>query len=700
MFFSRVALRVRPLKKNESDIFLIRDENNVVVENETFHVDRVYQPQSTQEDIFKFTLLPLMDAFERGENVTLIAYGQTGSGKTYSLGTGFESNLDGGLIYRCAHWLFSSMIEKSSKSLGRQSFEIHIAFQKDIQNMTHIKDEHRIDSVGQLQNFLQENSSESKSSVFSITLHQHISDGDIIQSVENDIPDKHIISTLQFIHLASEFNCPNSLSIAKRRHVSSFSVEKSHILLLACVSPSISDTTETLKVLHSIRSLRNSDDLQLQLDHSHAEIEILKQQLADARHYHGPPSSSSSSRRLNNKKRPVMHRMKSSSANLPSKKKNIDGLLELLRKEYLYTTDEKSLDESLKENHNDILDENELEALSVPSWSDAPPPPKSATSSKRKSISLDSMWDDTDSSMTTTTHKTTSLLVTSSKSKDMSTKRQSKNIVKMLHQIQADLLVKRELVGQLDKAQAQFIQMKSNYETRLNELKDHLLDMQAQRDAALRKSSSSIVPIAGKTTAVHHLRENRQASEVRSQYEVKLKLLVAENLELRKKQRQSTTQGQTSQAKAEGIIGRLRADIEALKLDKKQLHRNLKSELEKSRELQSTQQKQVQTFKRRELMASDAKLKLEQAHEAQSQVLKKRTEELAALNLQIRHLTNLLRRAANEGTFLNEPTLEKILHDSSSASATTANSPKNMKRPTSRLFTPNGNSSTTSSPID
>lgn len=313
------------------------------------------------------------------------------------------------------------------------------------------------------------------------------------------------------------------------------------------------------------------------------------------------------------------------------------------------------------------------------------------------------MWDDTDSSMTTTTHNkpitttSSSLLLSSTKSKEItSTKRQSKNIVKMLHQIQADLLVKRELVGQLEKSQAQFIQMKANYETRLNELKDHLLDMQAQRDAALRKSSNIIVPMAGKTTGVHHLRENRQASEVRSQYEVKIKLLVAENLELRKKQRQVTSQSQTSEAKAEGIIGRLRADIEALKLDKKQLNRGLKLEQEKSRETQSAHQKQVSILKRREVMALEAKNKLEQTHEAQAQVLKKRTEETAAVNLQIRHLTNLLRRAANEGTFLNEPTLEKILHESSS----TASSKNPIRRPTSRLFTTNGNSSSTSSPID
>lgn len=301
------------------------------------------------------------------------------------------------------------------------------------------------------------------------------------------------------------------------------------------------------------------------------------------------------------------------------------------------------------------------------------------------------MWDDTDSSMTTT--RTTKPIITASKSKD--TKRQSKNLLKMLHQIQADLLVKRELVGQLEKSQDQYSQMKSNYEERLNELKDHVFELQNQRDAALKKSGTTIVPIPGKTTRpVLQLRENRQAQDVRSQYEVKLKLLVAENHELRKKHTQSTLSVQTARAKAEGIIGRLRADIEALKLDKKQLNKGLKIEVDKSREAISNYEREVQHLKRREIVALDAKKKLEQVNEAQSQVLKKRTEETAAVNLQIRQLTNVLRRAANEGTFLNEATLERLLNDQ-----LTSPSPKNViRRPISRIFT--GNSSTTSGPID
>jgi hypothetical protein len=128
----------------------------------------------------------------------------------------------------------------------------------------------------------------------------------------------------------------------------------SHILLLACVSPSISDYTETLKTLEYVRNIQNSlilpndhDLLRQEINRSRQyllEIENLKQQLAETRqqHLHVPSSSSSLSRRLNNtKKRPVIHRMKSTqSCCLPKKKNNnMDQLLELLREEYLFTDD-------------------------------------------------------------------------------------------------------------------------------------------------------------------------------------------------------------------------------------------------------------------------------------------------------------------------------------------------------------------------
>ncbi|KAJ1654804.1 hypothetical protein IWQ61_005328 [Dispira simplex] len=76
-----------------------------------FTFDYVFGPQSAQSDIYEASVVPLLDKFVDGYNVTILAYGQTSSGKTYTMGTGLgcEYNLDPGsqgIIPRAIHTLF------------------------------------------------------------------------------------------------------------------------------------------------------------------------------------------------------------------------------------------------------------------------------------------------------------------------------------------------------------------------------------------------------------------------------------------------------------------------------------------------------------------------------------------------------------------------------------------------------------------
>ncbi|OBZ90970.1 hypothetical protein A0J61_00982 [Choanephora cucurbitarum] len=374
-------------------------------------------------------------------------------------------------------------------------------------------------------------------------------------------------------------------------------------------------------------------------------------------HYRITSSSLSTGR----KKRPIIQRMRTSSF---KKHPKVDPL-RLIDKSTDETVapishgiplEEKTeLDPVLSIMPSTSLYHDELEALAVPSWSDMPKT-SSVASSKRKSISLDSMWDDTDSSITTSRvdltinegqpHKSKSTALNEHK-----LKRQNKSLLKMLHQIQADLLVKRELVGQLERSEDQFSQLRTNYEERLTELREHLMETQRQRDDALEKAS---VRPPG-------LRENREAQEVRSQFEVKLKRLVSENQELKRKQAELTKTIQTARSKAEAAIQRLKSENDSLKSDRKQLNRALKHEIDRARDAAAADEREIQQLKRRLVLALDAKTKAEETVEAQHQVLRKRTEETSAAHLQLRQLTNALRKAANEGTFLNEAALDRIM---------------------------------------
>lgn len=55
-----------------------------------FNFDRVWGPESTQEDVFLDVEALALSVME-GENACIMAYGQTGSGKTYTMGAGWEA---------------------------------------------------------------------------------------------------------------------------------------------------------------------------------------------------------------------------------------------------------------------------------------------------------------------------------------------------------------------------------------------------------------------------------------------------------------------------------------------------------------------------------------------------------------------------------------------------------------------------------
>ena len=53
--------------------------------NYKFNFDRIFQPSSTQEEIYSYGVKGIIDSVLNGYNGTVLAYGQTGSGKTYTM---------------------------------------------------------------------------------------------------------------------------------------------------------------------------------------------------------------------------------------------------------------------------------------------------------------------------------------------------------------------------------------------------------------------------------------------------------------------------------------------------------------------------------------------------------------------------------------------------------------------------------------
>lgn len=55
------------------------------VEDHSFTFDNTFNENETSDDLYKFTLSPLIDLLFNNGVVTCFAYGQTGSGKTYTM---------------------------------------------------------------------------------------------------------------------------------------------------------------------------------------------------------------------------------------------------------------------------------------------------------------------------------------------------------------------------------------------------------------------------------------------------------------------------------------------------------------------------------------------------------------------------------------------------------------------------------------
>ena len=148
----RVHCRLRPLSLKEkaqggteclsvsetnTEIEIITPNNNYGPVVEVFSFHRVFDADTSQEEIFNETAEPLIENLFAGYNATILAYGQTGSGKTHTMyGSNCSGNtLDGmgidpdcGIIPRTTRALFSRMNNKEKMGQDAMTFTLKVSF--------------------------------------------------------------------------------------------------------------------------------------------------------------------------------------------------------------------------------------------------------------------------------------------------------------------------------------------------------------------------------------------------------------------------------------------------------------------------------------------------------------------------------------------------------------------------------------------
>ncbi|KAG2176238.1 hypothetical protein INT43_005472 [Umbelopsis isabellina] len=112
----------------------------VKMTNKTYHFDRVFGQEATQQHMYDEVVSPILQEMLMGYNCTIFAYGQTGTGKTYTM----EGNLDdqegyisrdAGIIPRTLYNLFDALDQEDAEYAVRMSsIELYNEELKDLLN--------------------------------------------------------------------------------------------------------------------------------------------------------------------------------------------------------------------------------------------------------------------------------------------------------------------------------------------------------------------------------------------------------------------------------------------------------------------------------------------------------------------------------------------------------------------------------------
>ncbi|XP_031568029.1 kinesin-like protein KIF21A [Actinia tenebrosa] len=138
----RVALRIRPQSAAEQ-INMCRvcttvtpgHPQVILGKDKAFTFDHVFNVETIQDQVYNTCVKDLVNGCLDGYNATVLAYGQTGSGKTYTMGTGFDVNIDPeeeGIVPRAVGHLFNGIekrkLEAKQRNEPQPDFKVTVQF--------------------------------------------------------------------------------------------------------------------------------------------------------------------------------------------------------------------------------------------------------------------------------------------------------------------------------------------------------------------------------------------------------------------------------------------------------------------------------------------------------------------------------------------------------------------------------------------
>ncbi|ORZ14583.1 hypothetical protein BCR42DRAFT_417232 [Absidia repens] len=297
-------------------------------------------------------------------------------------------------------------------------------------------------------------------------------------------------------------------------------------------------------------------------------------------------------------------------------------------------------------NPRDHDNEDDIKLLQVPVWDDKPKT-RSISHSAKHDISLtwsDSLLDEASDHSHSPSRYWNNALENKNNFDEQKQRhrrlRQSKEQWRRKHQVQADLLVERNFIGQLRQSEDDYAQMRIHYEHQIRSLQNQLIDMQCQRDHALgnteindRKRKNNDNNNYNNTTnnglntndchrrrphQLHVTRHTRrqpttlsslssshksitqQVNEIKLRYEGQIQRLSSKNQEWERKYTQTVHTMTSAHTHAEQIVRRLRSKTNQLQTERKQFEQAMKHDNARLRNQLSKAKQELQQLKNRD----------------------------------------------------------------------------------------------------
>lgn len=204
-----------------------------------------------------------------------------------------------------------------------------------------------------------------------------------------------------------------------------------------------------------------------------------------------------------------------------------------------------------------------------------------------------------------------------------------------LSSVRIDLQLRAELVQQIEACKQEYLFMRSRYEERFALLQENLKAVQAERDQALQRAT--LPPVDG----VERAGLTRAA---RQRYEDRIRALGKEMNELKDRLRTALHTTNSRTTASDCLVRNLRSSLSTAKAENSRLSAQLQDQLGRLRTDAAAQGQELADLRQAARRAQEAAEKWKRAHAFQKTLLQKRIEQCLHARAKIRQLVQLLRR--------------------------------------------------------